>query len=86
MQFNVEYDDHVDESIPLQVPLTNQSRERRRSTGIRSKGHQLENQDFHQPISKTARRKTKVQAAKVSSKFCPSSYRFEFSGMFNLLE
>ncbi|KAL8524983.1 hypothetical protein ACS0TY_014569 [Phlomoides rotata] len=38
-QFKDEHDDHVDESVPLEALPANQSREKRRSTGVRMKGN-----------------------------------------------
>lgn len=39
VQFKDEHDDHVDESLPLEALPANQSREKRRSTGVRMKGN-----------------------------------------------
>lgn len=39
MQFKDEHADHVDETAPLLSMPANQSREKRRSSGVRTKGH-----------------------------------------------
>ncbi|KAK4425827.1 protein ALWAYS EARLY 3 [Sesamum alatum] len=86
VQFKDEHDDHVDESVPATQP-----REKRRSSGVRMKGHLVssseaassktskpgkssvfdvssvpeETHDSHQPITKTTRKKQKMQVTKI---------------------
>ncbi|XP_020552958.1 protein ALWAYS EARLY 3-like [Sesamum indicum] len=91
VQFKDEHDDHVGESVPLEALPANQPREKRRSSGVRMKGHLVsssevapsktskpgkssifdvssvpeENHDSHQPITKTTRKKPKMQVSKI---------------------
>ncbi|KAL0388759.1 UNVERIFIED_CONTAM: protein ALWAYS EARLY 3 [Sesamum radiatum] len=91
VQFKDEHDDHVDESEPLEALPANQPREKRKSSGVRMKGHLVsssevassktskpgkssvfaassvpeENHDSHHPITKTTRKKQKMQVSKI---------------------
>lgn len=53
VQFKDEHDDHVDESVPLEALPANQSREKRRSSGVRMKGHLISS--FEVASSKTSK-------------------------------
>ncbi|KAL0393230.1 UNVERIFIED_CONTAM: protein ALWAYS EARLY 3 [Sesamum radiatum] len=92
LQFKDEGEDNLNELVSSENPPLNQQKEKRRSSGIRTKGHQLisicevasskaskpgkasvldissipeENQDPHQSISKTTRKKQKMQMPKI---------------------
>ncbi|KAI3469413.1 hypothetical protein Pfo_026076 [Paulownia fortunei] len=53
VQFKDECDDHVDESVPLEALPANQSRDKRRSSGVRMKGHLISS--FEVASSKTSK-------------------------------
>ncbi|KAL2506685.1 Protein ALWAYS EARLY 3 [Abeliophyllum distichum] len=109
IQLKDEDDDHVDESGSLETQPVNQKRDKRRSTGVRTKGYlsmpnfemassktskpgkssvsdgsavAADNQDPHQSLSKTSRKKQKMQASKIQkTEAHPSIHHGESPGV-----